>query len=110
MNTPRLIQRDKIPMPAPATPVEPEENFVHDKYGYCYYYLENGKRPLIFNLWTEENCRRKGHARRHILMVMEEIRKSGYLGPIDIEAVPKDGSIDRESLVSFYSSLGLTVI
>lgn len=86
------------------------ENFFHDKYGYCYYSIEPGKKPVIFNLYIEPEYRRKGHARKHLQFVINEIRKAGYQGGIEIEAIPRENSINLEKLVSFYKSLELEII
>ena len=42
------------------------ENFIHDKYGYCYYAMEQDKNPLIFNLFTEPKFRKQGYAQKHL--------------------------------------------
>lgn len=86
------------------------ENFFHDKYGYCYYSIEPNKPPVIYNLYTEPEYRRKGYARKHIQFVISEIRKTGYSGLIEIEVSPRENSIDVDDLVSFYKSMGLVVI
>lgn len=86
------------------------ENFFHDKYGYCYYSIEPDKKPVIFNLYTEPEYRRKGHARKHLQFVINEIRKTGYEGEIEIEAAPRENSIDSKKLVSFYKSMGLEIL
>ncbi len=86
------------------------ENFFHDKYGYCYYSIEPGKNPVIFNLYIEPEYRGQGHARKHLQFVINEIRKTGYQGRIEIQAAPRENSIDLEKLVSFYKRLGLEII
>jgi len=86
------------------------ENFYHDKYGYCYYSIEPGKKPMIYNLYIEPEYRRKGHAREHLKFVIKEIRKTGYKGSIEIEVAPREDSIDLAKLVAFYESLGLKII
>ena len=86
------------------------ENFYHDKYGYCYYDINPGKTPIIFNLYIEPQYRRQGHARKHLQIVINEIRKTGYEGEIEIEAAPRENSIEYERLVVFYRSMGLKVL
>jgi len=86
------------------------ENFIHDKYGYCYYVIEKNKKPLIFNLFTEQKYRKRGYAKKHLLYVINEIRETGYKGDIEIEVNPKESSIDFESLKLFYIKMGLTII
>ena len=90
--------------------MEEFDNFFHDKYGYCYYSIPPNENALIYNLYTEPEYRRKGHARKHLQFVIEEIRKSGYTGIIDIKAYPREDSIEYEKLVSFYKSLELNVL
>lgn len=90
--------------------MEEYENFSHDKYGYCYYSVEPGKKAVIFNLYTEPGHRRKGHARRRLQYVINEIRRTGYQGGIEIEAEPRESSIDSEKLISFYKTMGLEII
>jgi len=86
------------------------ENFYHDKYGYCYYSVEENKKPIIFNLYIEPEYRRKGHARKHLQFVIEKIREAGYLGKIQIEPMPKENYIDVKKLISFYESMGLEIL
>lgn len=90
--------------------MEDYENFYHDKYGYCYYSLEPNKVPAIFNLYVEPEYRGKGHGRRLLKIVISTIRQYDYQGPIEIEADPREGSIERSSLVALYQNMGLTVI
>ncbi len=85
-------------------------NFIHDKYGYCYYMMEPNKKPLIFNLFTEPKYRRQGHAKRHLEIVINTIRRTGYEGPIEIEASPPKGCVERDILIEFYKRMNLTVI
>ena len=85
------------------------ENFIHNKYGYCFYSIENNT-AVIYNLYVDPNYRQKGHAKKLIRMVISEIRNSGYYKEIEIEALPREDSINVESLVTFYEKLGLRVI
>jgi hypothetical protein len=86
------------------------ENFIHDKYGYCYYYIYKNKNPIIYNLYTELEYRRKGYAKKHLQFVINEIRKMGYINEIEIEAIPRENSIDYKKLISFYKSMGLKIL
>lgn len=86
------------------------ENFIHDKYGYCYYNVEPDAQPIIFNLYTKIKYRHQGYARKHLEYVIGEIRKTGYEGKIGIEAKPKDNSIRVEDLARFYNSMGLDIL
>lgn len=91
--------------------MEENENFIHDKFGYCYYIIDPGERPIIFNLYTEPWYRNKGHARRHLEFVINEIRKTGYKDEIDIEVTRQEENlkVDSEKLALFYKSMGLEV-
>jgi ribosomal protein S18 acetylase RimI-like enzyme len=85
------------------------QNFIHDKYGYCYYDFSPDKTPLIYNLWVEPKDRRQGHAKRLLQYVINEIRKTGYQGEIKIEANPREDNIDKSKLTMFYENLGLSI-
>lgn len=85
------------------------ENFIHDKYGYCYYFIEPKKKPIIFGLYTEPEYRHGGFARKHLEYVINEIRKTGYEGKIEIEVDPKENSISPEELALFYIRMGLKI-
>jgi len=90
--------------------MEEHENFIHDKYGYCYYSMGHTKNPVIFNLYIEPEHRRKGHARKHLQFVISEIRKAGYSSEIEIEVSPREDNVDHEILSLFYKSIGLTIL
>lgn len=85
------------------------ENFIHNKYGYCFYSIENDT-AIIFNLYVEPEYRRKGHAKHLIQLVIREIRVAGYDKEIQIEAQPREGSIDVGDLINFYKRMGLKVL
>jgi len=85
-------------------------NFIHDKYGYCYYVIEPGKTPIIFNLFVRPKYRRQGHAKRLLQCVIDEIRNTGYRGIIDIEVRPREESVSAEKLTLFYASMDLNVL
>ena len=89
---------------------EMEENFIHNRYGYCYFEVEEGKVPIIFNLYVHPEYRRTGKAKELLSYVICKIRSLGYTGDIDIESLPREQSISSESLSEFYRSLGLHVI
>lgn len=90
--------------------LEEHDNFFHDKHGYCYYSIEPGKKPVIFNLYVEPEYRRHGHARRILAYVIGEIRKAGYQGDIEIEVCPRENSILLGQLVAFYKMMGLEIL
>ena len=86
------------------------DNFIHNKYGYCYYEIEPGKNPIIYNLYVYPEYRRMGWAKWLLQYVINEIRQYGYGGEINIEALPKERDIDKERLKIFYVSMGLTIL
>lgn len=85
------------------------ENFIHTKYGYCYY--SNGIAPLIWNLYIYPQYRRKGHAKRLLRMMIDEILfEMDTPRPINIEVSPRENSINVEDLTRFYKSMGLHIL
>jgi ribosomal protein S18 acetylase RimI-like enzyme len=90
--------------------MEENENFIHNKYGYCFYSIESDNTSMIFNLYVEPEYRRKGHAKHLIHLVINEIRETGYNKEIQIEAHPREDSIDVENLVAFYKRMGLKIL
>ena len=89
---------------------ETNEDFIHTKFGYCYFEMEFGKNPIVFNLYVHPEYRKTGQAKKLLQYVINEIRQTGYSGVIDIEATPREQSIDREKLSDFYSGMGLHVL
>lgn len=86
------------------------ENFIHNKFGWCYYAMAPGENPIIYNLYVHKEYRRQGHGKWLLQYVIREIRQSGCEVEIMIEARPKENSIDREKLILFYTKMGLTII
>ncbi len=89
---------------------EVSENFIHTKYGYCYYALDGNGPAVIYNLYVHPEYRRQGRARKLLQSVISKIRAAGYSGLITIEAKPRDGSIDVGTLARFYENVGLRVV
>ena len=83
--------------------------FVHTQYGYCYYSIESDGSALLYNLYIEPDDRRKGNARYLIDLVIKEIKRSGCFGPIRVEAIPRENSIDINTLSLFYRQMGLVI-
>jgi ribosomal protein S18 acetylase RimI-like enzyme len=81
---------------------------VETDYGFCEYAFEEGYTH-IYNLFVFSEYRRNGKARELLKLAIEEIRKSGYDGEIQIVAEPQEKSIDKEKLIEFYKSMGLQV-
>lgn len=92
------------------TSLDEYDNFVHDKYGYCYYSMEPKKLPMIYNLYVEPRYRRQGHAKRLIQQVKAVICSAGHLGPILVEARPSEPGINLGGLVRLYVLQGLSII
>ena len=90
--------------------MEENENFIHNKYGYCYYSINSNDTAIIFNLYVEPEYRQKGHAKKLIRLVIREIRETGYNKEIQVEACPREDSISTESLIAFYKSFGLKIL
>ena len=102
----RIVELENPPLSG----VEINTNFIHNKFGYCYYEIEEGKNPIVFNLFVHPEYRRRGHGKWLLDYVINEIRKTGYQGEINIEASPREESIGLDRLTSFYQELGLNVI
>lgn len=90
---------------------EKDYDFIQNKYGYCCYWIEyDNKSAWIFNLYVHPKYRNKGCAKKLIQYTITEIREMGYTGEIEIEANPRENSITKEKLSSFYKKMGLKVI
>ena len=91
----------------------PMMNFIHTPYGYCYYDLDkpvsDGGTYLIYGLWVYPEYRKHGHSKRMLQFLIDEIRETGYSGPIYIKAEPEDNSISVEDLEKYYMKMGLNV-
>lgn len=68
------------------------EDFIHTKYGYCFYILN--PKPFIYNLYIHPQYRKLGHSRTLLEFIITEIRKTGYDGKIQIQAKPREDSIE----------------
>lgn len=88
--------------------MEGDEDFIHTKYGYCFYELK--PTPFIYNLFVHERFRKQGHSKHLLKLVIAEIRRSGFKGAISIEANPKDDKFSVVDLVRYYKSMGLEVV
>lgn len=89
--------------------MEENENFIQNKYGYCYYQINPDNTALIYNLYIDSQYRRKGHARRLIQLIINEIKIVGCR-EIQIKADPQEDSISEKELISFYESMQLKII
>lgn len=92
----------------------PMMNFIHTPYGYCYYDLDkpvsDGGTYLIFGLFVYPEYRRNGHSKRMLQFLIDEIRGTGYSGPIYVKAKPEGNSIKVDTLSMYYRQMGLTVL
>lgn len=86
---------------------EENENFIQNKFGYCFYSL--GYYPLIYNLYVHPQYRNCGNSKALLELVIREIRKSGYEGEIRIQAKPRENSIGMADLTKYYKGLGLAI-
>lgn len=82
---------------------------IETKYGYCFYDISQEEGACMFDLFVLPEYRRLGHGRELIRMGISGIRDKGYVGPIGIEARPKEGSIPLNDLIEFYRKEGLYV-
>lgn len=84
------------------------ERTIINKFGYCYYEIKEDY-VHIFNLFVYRKFRRKGRAKEILQNAINEIRKTGYTGEIQIVADPDECSISLIKLRVFYLSMGLEV-
>jgi GNAT superfamily N-acetyltransferase len=85
-----------------------EEDFVHNKFGWCYFRIN--EVAFIYNLYIHHKWRRRGKAEMLLHRVVYEIRTAGYKGQINIEVAPTEKTISYEKLAFFYQRMGLTVV
>lgn len=91
--------------------------FIENEFGYCFYIFgrafnignESEEIYGIYNLFVYPEFRRCGKAQELLQLVIDAIRKTGYIDEIRIEADPKENSISFEDLVSFYTRMKLTI-
>ena len=74
------------------------ENFFHDKYGYCYYAIFKNKNPIIFNL--SEGQKQKFY--KHMSAIWKEI--------VDDETTDFMPNLYRHGVMMFRIAMILTVI
>jgi len=86
-----------------------DEDFIQNKYGYCFYEIEPGENPIIYNLYVHPQYRRRGNAKKLLQYVISEIRQDGYDGDILIKVAPRENSISSEELSLFYINMGLKI-
>lgn len=91
--------------------LERNENFIHTKFGHCFYRVNRNHTALIFNLYVIKEYRRHGHAKHLLKMVKKEILFiDPYMYEYQIQAVPKENSISKEDLIRFYNKMELKII
>jgi GNAT superfamily N-acetyltransferase len=91
----------------PLTGCAKDENFIQNKFGYCFYTFDIP--PIIYNLYVHPQYRCCGHSQELLKLVIAEIRKSGYKGKTCIQAAPKENSIRQIELEAYYKRMGLTI-
>lgn len=86
------------------------EEYISNRYGYCYYDMEFKPSPIIFNLFIYEDYRRKKHGTNILKTVIFAIRHvHNYSGDILIEVSPQKNSIPKDILTNLYKKLGLKI-
>lgn len=98
---------DLVPAPVESMICAENENFIQNKFGFCFY--ASNDCPFIYNLYVHTQYRRRGHSKELLRLVINKIRENGYDGKILIEARPKENSIGLADLTEYYKSLGLTI-
>lgn len=63
---------------------------------------------LVEKIWVPLESRKKGLGREMLKLAIKEIRDAGH-ETIKIAALPFDGGMDMDDLVSFYESEGFSV-
>lgn len=63
----------------------------------------------IYDLFVSPKYRGQGKAKYLLQRAIDVIRESGYFGDIYIVANPKEKSVNKDRLTSFYESMGLIV-
>ena len=87
-----------------------EPDFVHTKYGWCYFEIAKDKgQANIYGLQVVDGHRKMGHAGFVLRTAIGLVRHLGYLGEISVRAEPVGDSIPLEKLMGFYEGLGLNV-
>jgi ribosomal protein S18 acetylase RimI-like enzyme len=85
-----------------------KKNFIHTKYGWCYYcYIK--KRAFIYNLYIHPKFRNFGKAKRLLEYIKNEIKEDGYSGEIEIEVRSRRLNIDKQRLTLFYKNMGFKI-
>lgn len=86
-----------------------DEDFIHNKFGYCYYQICKDS-ALIYGLYVEPEHRRQGNAKRLLQLVVNEIRYTGYAGDINVQVLAEEPGIETRRLIQLYKAFNLTII
>jgi ribosomal protein S18 acetylase RimI-like enzyme len=86
-----------------------DEDFIQNRFGYCFYEIDNDS-CILYNLYVKPEYRRKGHAKKLVKLVIDEIRERGYKGDIETVVSPKEKSISIKNLTSFYIKMGIKIL
>ena len=87
--------------------MEENENFIHNKFGYVYYVVNDP--GWIYNLYVYKAYRRKGYSKFFISYAINEIRKKYPEAIVKIEVKPRENSISKGKLIEYYKKMGLTI-
>ena len=85
------------------------ENFIQNKFGYCFYCVELDS-AIIYNLYIHPEFRRQGNSKKLLAYVIKEVHELGHTGDILIEVKPKEDSIPAEVLEDYYKKFGLKIL
>lgn len=84
------------------------ENVIKNNFGHCKFSFENDY-VHIYDLFIKLQFRKQGRAREILQTAINEIRKTGYIGPIKIVAKPTEKQVDLKKLITFYKNMKLEV-
>ena len=84
------------------------EKKIKNKYGKCEYEFKDDY-VHIFNLFVLPKHRKKGVATKLLKTAIRHIRRTGWIGEIQIVAIPIEKSINIDRLKKFYVKMGLRV-
>ena len=85
------------------------ENFIQNKFGYCFYCVDPNS-AIIYNLYVHPEFRNQGNSKKLLKYVIMEIQELGHVGDILIEVAPKEGSIPSDVLEDYYKKFGLKIL
>lgn len=84
------------------------ESVIKNNFGHCKFAFEKDY-VHIYDLFIKPQFRRQGRAREILQAAIDEIRKTGYIGSIQIVAKPTEEQVDLKRLIAFYKNMKLEV-